>query len=124
MALLIALVLLLTTVAGRALGFGRDDEAALVFCGSQKSLVSGVPIASALVSGAAVGPILLPIMLYYPAQILICAWMARRYALGEEQSGSLAVRVVGKLSRTTRGIESRGGSMPRGGSVPRSGSTR
>ena len=66
----------------RALGFGHEDEAALVFCGSQKSLVSGVPIANALVSSAAIGPILLPIMLYYPMQILICAWIARRYANG------------------------------------------
>jgi hypothetical protein len=32
------------------------------------------------VSGAAIGPILLPLMLYYPMQLLICAWIARRYA--------------------------------------------
>jgi sodium/bile acid cotransporter 7 len=121
MVFLLGLVLLVTLLASRALGFDRGDEAALVFCGSQKSLVSGVPIASALVSGAAIGPILLPIMLYYPAQILVCAWMARRYARGEQRSGSLAVQAMGKLSRSTRGIESPGGSVPRSGSMPRSG---
>jgi sodium/bile acid cotransporter 7 len=68
------------TLASRILKFDGGDEAALVFCGSQKSLVSGVPIANALVYGPQIGPILLPLMLYYPMQVLICAWMARRYA--------------------------------------------
>ena len=80
MVLLLALVLIVTMLTARALGFDRSDEAALVFCGSQKSLVSGVPIANALVSGAAIGPILLPMMLYYPMQLVVCAWTARRYA--------------------------------------------
>jgi len=83
MTILLGLTLMVTRLASRSLGLGRDDEAALVFCGSQKSLVSGVPIANALVSGAALGPMLLPIMLYYPLQLLICAWMARRYATAE-----------------------------------------
>ena len=91
MALLLALVLLVTVLAARAMGFGREDEAALVFCGSQKSLVSGVPIANALVSGAAVGPILLPLMVYYPMQMVVCAWIARRYARGEERRMAPAI---------------------------------
>jgi solute carrier family 10 (sodium/bile acid cotransporter), member 7 len=85
MSVLLGLILLVTLLASRSLGLGRDDEAALVFCGSQKSLVSGVPIANALVSGAAVGPMLLPIMVYHPLQLLICAWLARRYATARER---------------------------------------
>jgi sodium/bile acid cotransporter 7 len=85
MIVLLGLILLITTWASRFLGLAPDDEAALVFCGSQKSLVSGVPIANALVSGAAVGPLLLPIMLYHPLQILVCAWLARRYATAAAQ---------------------------------------
>ena len=85
---LLGLVMLLIRLASGALGFSRGDEAALLFCGSQKSLVSGVPIANALVSGAAIGPILLPIMLYYPMQMCLCAWIARRYA----DSGTEGVR--------------------------------
>jgi sodium/bile acid cotransporter 7 len=80
MTVLLGLVLLVTRLLSRSLGLAPADEAALVFCGSQKSLVSGVPIANALVSGATVGPMLLPIMLYHPLQLLICAWLARRYA--------------------------------------------
>ena len=79
MILLLGFALSATLVASRLFGFGRADEAALIFCGTQKSLVSGVPIASALVSGTVVGPLLLPMMLYYPMQLLVCAWIARRY---------------------------------------------
>jgi solute carrier family 10 (sodium/bile acid cotransporter), member 7 len=92
MACLLAGVLLTMILASRVLGFGDSDEAALVFCGSQKSLVSGVPIASVLVPSAAIGPILLPIMLYYPMQLVICAWLARRYqrrAAGSPVAGAV-----------------------------------
>jgi sodium/bile acid cotransporter 7 len=80
MALMLAGVLAVALLGSRLLGFGPADEAALMFCGSQKSLVSGVPIANALLSGAAIGPMLLPIMLYYPMQLLVCSCMARAYA--------------------------------------------
>jgi len=75
---------------GRALGFDRADEVALLFCGSQKSLVSGVPIANALASGAVLGPLLLPIMLYHPMQLLVCTWVARFYL----RAGQRAERAV------------------------------
>ncbi len=95
LALLLAFLLgaaLLTIVLGsRALGFGRADEVALVFCGSQKSIVSGVPIATALVSSAAIGPILLPIMLYHPMQLVVCTWIARFYARRSERCSEAGV---------------------------------
>jgi len=80
LAVLLAAALLAIVSASRSLGFASADAAALVFCGSQKSIVSGVPIATALVSGAAIGPILLPIMLYHPMQLVVCTWIARFYA--------------------------------------------
>jgi predicted Na+-dependent transporter len=74
----------------------KQDEIAAVFCGSQKSPVSSVPIASALLSGAAVGPILIPIMIYYPVQIVVCAgWpdaMPRRRTLSPAWLCEPAVR--------------------------------
>jgi solute carrier family 10 (sodium/bile acid cotransporter), member 7 len=79
-AFILAIVLLSIKIGGGALGFGKQDEIAAVFCGSQKSLVNGVPMASALFSAAAIGPLLIPIMIYYPMQIVVCAWLARRYA--------------------------------------------
>jgi sodium/bile acid cotransporter 7 len=82
------LVSVLATIVstGRALGFDRADEVALLFCGSQKSLVSGVPIANALASGAVLGPLLLPIMLYHPMQLLVCTWLARSYVHAEQRA--------------------------------------
>lgn len=96
MALLLASALLVVLLVSRALGFDRGDEVALVFCGSQKSIVSGVPIANALVSGAAIGPILLPIMLYHPMQLLICTWIARFYVRREVRQGEMDVLAQAK----------------------------
>lgn len=79
-AFMLCLALLAIHLASRTLGFDRPDEVALMFCGSQKSIVSGVPIANALMSGPAVGTLLLPIMLYHPMQLLLCTWIARRFA--------------------------------------------
>lgn len=79
MAAMLAFVQAVVLIAGRALGFDRAGEVALLFCGSQKSLISGVPIANALASGALVGPLLLPIMLYHPIQLLVCTGIARSY---------------------------------------------
>ncbi len=79
-AALLAMGLLVTTGVARVCRFGHADEVAAVICGSQKSLVSGIPIASVLFSGPTLGFIVLPIMLYHPLQLLVCAWLARRYA--------------------------------------------
>ena len=77
---LLLLAGLLITVAGPYIaGFDRSDRIAVLFCGSQKSLVSGVPIANVLFPASVVGPILIPIMIYYPMQLVVCAWLAKRY---------------------------------------------
>jgi len=119
MVLLLGLALMVTLLAARTLGLGRTDEAALVFCGSQKSLVSGVPIANALLSGAAIGPILLPIMLYYPIQLVVCASIAQRYARAEKKRNSAAVErfpATATLKSNMRlhapGPQTQGGTMP------------
>jgi len=33
-----------------------------------------------LFPASAAGPILLPVMLFHQIQLMVCAWMARRYA--------------------------------------------
>jgi sodium/bile acid cotransporter 7 len=80
-AALLAMGLLVTTGVARASRFSHADEVATVICGSQKSLVSGIPIASVLFSGPLLGFIVLPIMIYHPLQLIVCAWLARRYAM-------------------------------------------
>jgi solute carrier family 10 (sodium/bile acid cotransporter), member 7 len=77
---ILAAVLLITTVAARVLKFNKPDEIVIVFCGSKKSLASGVPIAGALFPSAAVGPMILPLMLFHQMQLMACAMLAQRYA--------------------------------------------
>lgn len=77
---MLILVLLATWALGRILGFTREDAIVLQFCGSKKSLATGVPIAGVLFPASAVGPILLPVMLFHQIQLMACAVLARRYA--------------------------------------------
>jgi sodium/bile acid cotransporter 7 len=79
-AVLLALVLVATTQSARLLGFSRPDEIAIVFCGSKKSLASGIPMASVLFPAASVGVLVLPLMLFHQIQLMVCAVIARRYA--------------------------------------------
>ena len=51
-----------------------------MFCGSKKSLASGLPMASVLFAGQSVGLIVLPLMLFHQIQLMVCAALARRYA--------------------------------------------
>lgn len=77
---LLALVLIATTYGARLLGFDRADEIAIVFCGSKKTLASGVPMASVLFPAASVGLLVLPLMLFHQIQLMVCAVLARAYA--------------------------------------------
>jgi solute carrier family 10 (sodium/bile acid cotransporter), member 7 len=79
-AALLAAVLISLTMLSRRLGFSRSDEITIVFCGSKKSLVSGLPIAAILFAGSPLGLIVLPIMLFHQMQLMVCAALARRYA--------------------------------------------
>lgn len=78
---ILALALAATTWGARTLGFNREDRIAAIFCGSKKTLASGVPMAK-LIFGAhpAIGLILLPIMVYHQLQLLVCAVLAERWA--------------------------------------------
>lgn len=77
---LLAAVLLITAGTSRILGFSRADEIVAVFCGSKKSLASGLPMATVLLAGQSVGLIVLPLMLFHQVQLMACAALARRYA--------------------------------------------
>jgi sodium/bile acid cotransporter 7 len=78
-ATLLATVMGLLTFASRGLGFSRADEITIVFCGSKKSLATGLPIANVLFAGH-VGLVILPVMLFHQIQLMVCATLARRYA--------------------------------------------
>ena len=81
-AVILAIVMAASWGLGKALGFARADRIVLLFCGSKKSLASGVPMAGVLFPAALVGTIILPLMLFHQIQLITCAVIARR--LGEE----------------------------------------
>ncbi|WP_338765362.1 bile acid:sodium symporter family protein [Massilia sp. METH4] len=77
---LLAVVLALTTLASRKFGFSREDEVTIVFCGSKKSLASGVPMAKVLFASSSLGMVILPVMLFHQIQLMVCAVLAQRFA--------------------------------------------
>ncbi|HWU69109.1 MAG TPA: bile acid:sodium symporter family protein [Stenotrophobium sp.] len=78
--LMLALALMTTTFAARGFGFGKEDEIAIVFCGSKKSLASGLPMIKVIFAGQAIGVAVLPLMLFHQIQLMVCAVLAQRYA--------------------------------------------
>jgi sodium/bile acid cotransporter 7 len=65
----------------RTLQLPEPDRIAVVFCGSKKTLASGVPMAGLLFGAhSALSLILLPIMIYHPLQLVVCGYMAGRWA--------------------------------------------
>ena len=81
---LLAIVLSLTWWGGKAMGLTRPDRVVLLFCGSKKSLATGVPIASTLFPAAVLGPVLLPVMLFHQLQLIVCAFIAQHLARRNE----------------------------------------
>ena len=77
---LLAVVMGSTVLTGRLLHFDRGDRIALLFCGSKKSLASGLPMATVLFPSHQVALIVLPLMLFHQLQLIVCAWIAGRMA--------------------------------------------
>jgi sodium/bile acid cotransporter 7 len=77
---LLGVVLAVTWLVPRWLGFSRADRITVQFCGSKKSLASGLPMAGVLLAGQGVGLLVLPLMLFHQIQLMVCAWLAARYA--------------------------------------------
>ena len=77
-----------TSRLARAFHFDRADRITAIFCGSKKTLASGVPMAKLIFgTNPALGLILLPIMIYHPLQLVICGFLARRWAKEEPAIG-------------------------------------
>ena len=81
-AVFVAFMLWLTRKASQKMGFNRADTIAIEFCGSKKSLATGLPMASVIFAsgGASLGLLILPLMIYHQVQLMMCSWLAARYA--------------------------------------------
>lgn len=77
-------VVVLTRALSGLIGLTTEDRIAAIFCGSKKTLASGVPMAH-LIFGAnpALGLILMPIMIYHPLQLAVGGILAQHWASRE-----------------------------------------
>ena len=84
--LVISCLLLLAVVMGLAIGGGklagmpRADLKALLYCGSTKSMATGLPLAGILFAGQDISLIVLPLMLFHLLQLMICAAISQQMA--------------------------------------------
>lgn len=83
-AVLLAVVLFITSFGSRLLGFAKPEEIAIVFCGSKKSAATGVPMANILFGASTVGFVVLPLIIFHQMQLIVCAVLAKHYARQHE----------------------------------------
>ncbi|MBU2937133.1 bile acid:sodium symporter [Pacificibacter marinus] len=70
-----------------------SDIAVLFYCGSTKSVATGLPIATALFASDVVGAIVLPLMIYHMSQRIVCAFVSKkRYSNHGERTSAFAAR--------------------------------
>ncbi|MDO4761693.1 MAG: bile acid:sodium symporter family protein [Corynebacterium sp.] len=76
----VAFMLWLSFVVAKRLGFDDADRKAIQFCGSKKSLATGLPMAAVIFGGANVGMLILPLMIFHQIQLMMCSALASAYA--------------------------------------------
>lgn len=88
--LLLFTLLGVTYLLGCLMGQSKENDIALQFCGSKKSLATGIPMASVIFPAGA-GIIVLPLMIYHQIQLFVCTILARHYAVRpmKEETNSL-----------------------------------
>jgi sodium/bile acid cotransporter 7 len=76
----LAITMFMMVGMGRVTKLPKPDRSVLFYCGSTKSLASGLPIATALFAPETVGAIVLPVMMYHMSQLLVCAFISQKEA--------------------------------------------
>lgn len=101
-ALFLAAAIMLSTKISNWLGFDIEDRITAIFCGSKKTLASGVPMARLLFgANPALGLIVLPIMFYHPLQLFVCSVLAGRYAARFDRPHTVAKPLGGAAQLAT-----------------------
>jgi sodium/bile acid cotransporter 7 len=78
--LFIAMIGIILLIA-RVFGIPVIDQPALLFCGSQKSIANGVPIAKIMFAGnPTVGVMILPLVIYHQCQLFLSTFLADHWA--------------------------------------------
>lgn len=72
-AAIVAIMLRLTKAIGHKLGFSRADCIAIQFCGTKKSLATGLPMAAIIFAGSSTSLLILPLRIFHQVQLMMCA---------------------------------------------------
>jgi solute carrier family 10 (sodium/bile acid cotransporter), member 7 len=107
-AALLGIVIVSTMTVARRLRFTTEDQIAIVFCGSKKSLASGLPLASVLLPAATAGLMVVPLMMFHQMQLMVCAWLARRYGARRDAAASQQISPTNSRAQTDLPIGARG----------------
>ena len=75
---LLAIMLGVTVGMSGLARLNRADATVVLFCGSKKSLASGLPMALVFFGTGAVGLIMLPLIIFHQIQLFVCAVIASR----------------------------------------------
>ena len=107
-AALLGTVIVSTMTVARRLRLRTEDQIAIVFCGSKKSLASGLPLASVLLPAATAGLMVVPLMMFHQMQLMVCAWLARRYGARPDPARSQQISPANRRARTALAISAPG----------------
>ncbi|HTQ35950.1 MAG TPA: bile acid:sodium symporter, partial [Steroidobacteraceae bacterium] len=77
-ATMLATIMLFSFNGARLAGFPRGEQRSALYCGTFKSVVSGVPMARILFPSAEIGAMILPLMMYHQLQMMVSATLAPR----------------------------------------------
>ncbi|MCX2163656.1 bile acid:sodium symporter family protein [Corynebacterium auriscanis] len=76
---LVYLLLSITSFVARTMGFNYQDQVAIQFAGTKKSLASGLPMAAVMFGSGGLGLLILPLMIFHQVQLIICSMRASTY---------------------------------------------
>ena len=83
---LVSFMLWLSRRLAQWAGFSYPDQVTIQLCGTQKSLATGLPMATVIFGGASLGLLILPLMIYHQIQLMVCSWLVSRYAKNYEHN--------------------------------------
>ena len=87
---LLSAVMLISLGVSRLMGLSVEDRIVLLFCGSKKSLATGIPMANILFASHVVGSIVLPLMVFHQIQLVASAIIAGLYARRPRKAKDIA----------------------------------
>ena len=77
---LLAMVMGAAVLIARMVGMDHADLMAVMYCGSTKSLATGLPMAGILFAGQDISLVILPLMVFHLLQLAVCAVISQRMA--------------------------------------------